>query len=123
LVVDLADPSPAIGWSNAERATLIDRGSPELALCLALVHHLSISRNVPLREIVRWLRSLGSEVVIEFPDRSDPMVQRLLGAKREEAHPDYSRETFERLLGSSFRIIESLELATGTRTLYHAVPA
>lgn len=123
LVVDLADPSPAIGWSNAERATLIDRGSPELALCLALVHHLSISRNVPLREIVRWLRSLGSEVVIEFPDRSDPMVQRLLGAKREEAHPDYSCETFERLLGSSFRIIESLELATGTRTLYHAVPA
>ena len=123
LVVDLGDPSPAIGWRNAERATLLDRGSPELVLCLALVHHLSISGNVPLREVVRWLRALDSEVVIEFPDRDDPMVQRLLGAKRDEAHPDYTRMSFEGLLGSSFRIVESLELASGTRTLYHAVPA
>jgi hypothetical protein len=123
LVVDLADPSPAIGWSNAERATLIDRGTPELSLCLALVHHLSISKNVPLREIVRWLRGLGSELVVEFPDRGDPMVQRLLGAKRADAHPDYSRESFEELLRSRFRVVESLELASGTRTLYHAVPA
>ena len=66
--------------------------SPELVLCLALVHHLSISGNVPLREVVRWLRGLDSELVIEFPDRGDPMVQRLLGAKRDDAHPDYSRD-------------------------------
>ena len=51
------------------------------------------------------------------------MVQRLLGAKRDDAHPDYSRETFEALLGASFGIVDSLELASGTRTLYHAVPA
>ena len=29
LVVDLADPSPAIGWDNAERKTLLDRGRPD----------------------------------------------------------------------------------------------
>ena len=91
LVVDLGDPSPAIGWRNAERATLLDRGSPDLVLCLALVHHLSISGNVPLREVVRWLRALDSEVVSSSRDRGDPMVQRLLGAKRDDAHPDYTR--------------------------------
>ena len=122
LVVDLADPSPAIGWSNAERTTLLDRGRPELVLCLALVHHLSIAGNVPLRQVVTWLRGLDSELVIEFPERDDPMVQRLLGAKRDEAHPDYSRETFEALLRASFATIHSTELATGTRTLYQALP-
>ena len=122
LVVDLADPSPAIGWDNAERSTLTARGLPELSLCLALVHHLSVSRNVPLREVVRWLRDLGGEVVVELPDRSDPMVQRLLLGKRADAHPDYSRETFEQELRSRFEVVESLELASGTRTLYHAVP-
>ncbi|MGH3076807.1 MAG: methyltransferase [Gaiellaceae bacterium] len=122
LVVDLADPSPAIGWDNAERATLASRGLPDLSLCLALVHHLSISRNVPLGEIVRWLRSLGGEVVVEFPDRGDPMVRRLLVGKREDAHPDYSRDTFEELLRDRFEVLESLALASGTRTLYHAVP-
>ena len=122
LVVDLADPSPAIGWDNAERATLVERGRPDLSLCLALVHHLSISRNVPLREVVRWLRELGGEVVVEFPDRADPMVQRCSSAKRDDAHPDYSRETFEQELRSRFEVVESVELGSGTRTLYHAVP-
>jgi hypothetical protein len=122
LVVDLSDPSPAIGWSNAERATLIDRGRPELVLCLALVHHLSIAGNVPLREVVTWLRGLDSELVVEFPDREDPMAQRLLGAKRDDANPDYSRETFEALLRATFATVHSAELATGTRTLYHALP-
>jgi SAM-dependent methyltransferase len=123
LVVDLADPSPALGWAGTERRTLAERGTPELALCLALVHHLSISRNVPLREIVRWLRALDGEVVVEFPDRTDPMVQRLLGSKRDDAHPDYTREAFHEALTSSFRVVDTLELASGTRTLYHAVPA
>jgi SAM-dependent methyltransferase len=123
LVVDLADPSPAMGWAGAERGALVDRGTPDLTLCLALVHHLSISRNVPLREVVRWLQALGSEVVIEFPHREDPMVERLLGAKRDDAHPDYTRETFHEALTHRFRIVDSLELASGTRTLYHAVPA
>ena len=122
LVIDLADPSPAIGWANAERTTLLQRGRPDLVLCLALVHHLSITRNVPLREVVAWLRSLESEVVVEFPHRSDPMVQRLLSAKREGAHPDYARESFEEALRSRFAVAETAELASGTRTLYHAVP-
>jgi hypothetical protein len=123
LVVDLSDPSPARGWANAERATLVDRGAPDLVLALALVHHLSISGNVPLREVVGWLRSHDCEVVVEFPHRDDPMVQRLLSAKRDDSHPDYSRETFHALVGASFRIAETLELPSGTRTLYHAVPA
>jgi hypothetical protein len=123
LVVDLADPSPGIGWDNAERRTLLERGRPELTLCLAVVHHLSISRNVPLREIVCWLRELDSEIVIEFPDRSDPMVQRLLGPKRADAHPDYTHESFEELVRARFRIVDERELPSGTRTLYHGVPA
>jgi hypothetical protein len=123
LVVDLADPSPSIGWRNRERMTLPERGLPDLALCLALVHHLSISGNVPLREVVAWLRSLESEIVVEFPHRDDPMVQRLLASKRKDAHPDYELATFEGLLRRRFDVVESTRLASGTRTLYLARPA
>jgi len=49
------------------------------------------------------------------------MVQRLLLGKRDDAHPDYSRETFEQELRSRFDVVESVELS-GTRTLYHAAP-
>jgi hypothetical protein len=122
LVVDLADPSPSIGWRNRERLTLVERGRPELVLGLALVHHLSISRSVPLRELVAWLRSLECELVVEFPAREDSMVQRLLAPKRPDAHPDYDTETWERLLRERFEIVDSARLPAGTRTLYFARP-
>jgi hypothetical protein len=122
LVVDLADPSPGRGWRGAERRRLEERGRPDLVLCLALVHHLAIGRNVPFAELVRWLRSLDARLVIEFADRDDPMVQRLLAAKRAETHEDYGRDQFERALSEAFELERQEELSTDTRTLYRARP-
>ncbi len=119
LVVDLCDPSPARGWSLAERATLTERGRPDFTLSLALVHHLSISRNVPIREVIAWLASLGGTHVVEFPTREDPMVVRLLSAKRDdESHPDYELGFFEAALGERFEIRN--RLALGSRVLFEA---
>ena len=123
LVVDLADASPARGWRGLERRRLEDRGRPDLVLCLALVHHLAIGRNVPFAELVAWLRGLGARLVIEFADRDDPMVSRLLAAKREDVHEGYGREAFERALGEGFEVERSEQLGSGTRTLYLAAPS
>jgi len=122
LVVDLCDPSPGRGWRGRERAPLPDRGRPELTLCLALVHHLAITRNVPLAEVVAWLASLGGEVVVEFPMREDPMVARLLAAKRDGAHEDYTVERFEALLADAFDVRRRAPLPCGTRVLFEAAP-
>jgi hypothetical protein len=122
LVVDVCDPSPALGWRGRERGTLGDRGKPDLTLCLALVHHMAITRNVPLREIVDWLASLGGTVVVEFPLRSDPMVQRLLAGKRDGAHADYDRAWFERCLHDAFEVEREQKSPSGQRVLYEASP-
>lgn len=122
LVMDLADQSPARGWRGLERARLEERGAPDLVLCLALVHHLSIAANVPLSEVVDWLASLGGVLVIEFAGRDDPMVQRLLARKKDHAHPDYTAESFERELLKRFEIARREPLASGLRTLYEARP-
>jgi ribosomal protein L11 methylase PrmA len=122
LTMNLADPSPGLGWRGLERRSLGARGTPDLALCLALVHHLSISGNVPVVEVVDWLRSLGAALVVEFPTPDDPMVARLLRRKREHDHPDYRRDWFERCLGERFDVARTEELASGTRVLYLAHP-
>jgi hypothetical protein len=119
LVVDLTDPSPGRGWRGTERGTLEQRGRPALTLSLALIHHLSITRNVPIDDVVDWLASLGGTHVVEFPLREDKMVQTLLGAKRDEGHPDYDLAHFERCLSGRFEIVNRLEL--GTRVLFEAV--
>jgi hypothetical protein len=122
LTMNLADPSPGLGWRGLERRALPDRGRPDLVLALALVHHVAISANVPVREFVDWLAGLGSSLVIEFPTREDPMVQKLLAPKREGLHPDYELGFFERCLGEAFEVERSERLESGTRILYHARP-
>lgn len=119
LVVNLADPSPALGWRGAERQTLEARGRPDLVLCLALLHHLVIGANVPLAEAVDWLASVGEELIIEFVTRDDPMVHKLL-RNREDHYTDYHREVFERHLAGRCQILARTELCGGARILYHA---
>jgi hypothetical protein len=122
LTMNLADPSPGLGWRGLERRSMPDRGKPDLVLALALIHHVAISANVPVKEFVDWLASLGSALVIEFPTLEDPMVKKLLAPKREGLHPDYELGYFERCLGEAFEIERSERLESGTRVLYHARP-
>jgi hypothetical protein len=122
LVMNLVDPSPGLGWRGLERRPLPGRGSPDLTLCLALIHHVVIGGNVPVRDFVDWLAGLGSALVIEFPAPDDPMVRRLLVRKRPHDHPDYRQDWFERCLREHFDVVRSEHLESGTRTLFHARP-
>ncbi len=122
LVGDVTDPSPALGWGGRERLPLEERGRPELTLCLAVLHHIAISGNVPVPQFLSWLRELGTELVIEFPTRDDPRVAALLARKRQGAHPDYDLEPFTRALEERFEVERREELAAGTRILFHARP-
>jgi SAM-dependent methyltransferase len=122
LVMNVADPSPRLGWRGLERKSLLDRGRPDLVLALALVHHVTIGANVPVVEFVDWLAELGGALIVEFPTRDDPMVKQLLARKREGLHPDYERGSFERCLREAFDVRRSEQLASGTRILYFATP-
>ncbi|MEJ3747649.1 class I SAM-dependent methyltransferase [Actinomycetes bacterium KLBMP 9797] len=121
LVMDLADPSPGIGWRGRERAAFGDRADADTVLALAVIHHLALGRNVPLSEVVDWLAGLGRRLVVEFVEPADPMARRLLANKPEGLFPDYRRDEFERLLSQRFTVERRVELPSGTRTLYYGV--
>src|SRR5690606_6686207 len=101
-VVNLADPSPGLGWRGAERAPFLERNRPDLALFLAVVHHLAITSNVPTSEVLDLIRWLDCRAVVEFPTRDDPMVKTLLRNKAAGTHDDYSLEQFEREVEERF---------------------
>ena len=119
LVGNLADPSPALGWNGLERKTLEDRGKPDLVICLALIHHLVIRANIHVDELINWLGDLGADLVIEFVEKTDPMVRRLLQNK-DDLYADYDRPNFERLLATRFLVERTETICEGNRTLYHA---
>lgn len=121
LVIDLADASPNQGWLGRERKGLAERGAPQLTLCLAVIHHIVISTNIPLAEFIGWLADLGTAIVIEFVGREDEMLQTLL-ANREDQYDDYNPATFRALLESRFEIKADEPLKNGKRHIYFARP-
>lgn len=79
LRVDLAAPSPGIGWKNSERASFFDRVEPfDCVFALAVVHHLLITNRVPLDEIVGLFHKLSNQLlVVELVGPEDAMFTRL----------------------------------------------
>ena len=117
LVLDLSNPSPALGWAHGERASLLDRGPADMVLALALVHHLGIGNNVPLPELARFLSECGRWAVVEFVPKHDPQVQKLL-ANRADIFQDYSQEGFETAFEKEFSLHDSQTISGTDRTLY-----
>lgn len=117
LIVDLTNPSPALGWAHTERDSLLDRGPADLVLALALIHHLAISNNVPLDKLATFFAACGKSLVIEFVPKVDSQVQKLL-ASRKDIFPDYTQEGFERAFAKHFRIERAISVPESSRTIY-----
>ena len=94
LILDLTNPSPAIGWDGKERQSIFDRGPADAVLALALIHHLAISNNVPLLRVAEFFAGLGRWLIIEFVPKEDSQVQRLLSS-RQDIFTDYTEEGFK----------------------------
>lgn len=116
LWLDAANPSPSQGWGQAERQGLAQRARADALIALAFIHHIVIGRNVPLDMALDWLVEMAPVGVIEFPPKSDPMVQRLL-SQRDDIFPDYDEASFRALLGARARIVRSEHLSQGGRVL------
>ena len=117
LLVDLNNPSPAIGWNNRERDSLFERGRPDLIVALALIHHLAIGNNVPLGMLGEFFGRLSPWLIIEFVPKSDPNVQTML-ALREDIFPEYTVPDFEKAFEPFFEIVQKAELSQSDRTIY-----
>jgi hypothetical protein len=117
LLIDLFNPTPPAGWLNGERASIFDRGSPELVMALALVHHLALTGNQPLENLAAFFERLAPWLVIEFVPESDPQA-RLLQAKRRGIHHPYDRQRFERCFNAHFTTVLVEPVSASGRVLY-----
>jgi hypothetical protein len=117
LLLDLANPSPSIGWANRERDSFSQRGPADLILALAIIHHLAISNNVPLSQLADFFAENGQWLVIEFVPKSDSQVKKLL-ASREDIFPNYTREGFETAFRRCFKFHEAVKVRESERVLY-----
>ncbi len=117
LIMDLANPSPGLGWGHCERQSLVSRGKVDLVLALALVHHLRIGLNVPLRHIARWMAELGTNLLIEWVPKTDSQLKKML-ATRHDVYADYQESTFEKEFLQFFTLEKKVVVDESQRWLY-----
>ena len=117
LRMDLTNPSPDLGWHNAERESMQARGPADLVMALALIHHLAISNNVPLTDVADYFADLGEYLIIEFVPKSDSQVKRLL-ASRLDIFPDYTLEGFKQAFSDRYTLLDEQPVEGSERTLF-----
>lgn len=126
-VLDVLNPSAAIGFQNKERDSFINRMkdfAPDVTLALAVIHHMSLSGNVTFEMSAQFFASFSKHLVIEFPKRKDSWVERLLNSKVDfKEHFDwYSLANFEAAYTTYFEVIEKKPIANSERVMYLLKP-
>ena len=117
LLLDLSNPSAALGWDNRERLSLAERGPADVVLALALVHHLAIGHNVPFDRLARFFASVARALVVEWVPKADSQVQRLLST-REDIFDAYTRDAFEAAFLERFHIESATAVRESERVIY-----
>ena len=115
LIVNLCNPSPAIGWDNTERKSFLCRLHVDTIMALALIHHLCIGNNVPLGNVAEMLSQHCRNLIIEFVPLEDPKAQMLLGKKN---IPPYSLDIFKSEFTKYFNVRAEYPITDSLRTIY-----
>jgi hypothetical protein len=123
IVADVLNPSANYGFNNEERFSFIDRmkdSNLDGCLALAVIHHITLSGNIPFSLSAQFFSKMAPNLLIEFPTRSDSWVEFLLDSKREfKNHFDfYNEENFEKEYSVYFEIVNKRQIASSERILY-----
>ena len=120
LLIDLANPTPGVGWRNRESASFLQRatGHFDTVLMLAVLHHLLLHDHVPLAEVAKLASTLTTRsLLIEWVPPSDVMFQELVRG-RDAIFANLTEDAFRYHFGEFFRLVAELRLDNG-RILFH----
>lgn len=120
LVYDVCNPTPAFGFENAERSTLEQRSKADVVLALAVIHHLSITNNIPLDQSAAYFAGRGKELLIEFVGPGDSQVKRLL-AQKNISYDWYTEQNFQASFSKHFNLELRQEIPGTDRYFYRLV--
>lgn len=116
LYFNATNPSTRLGWYEKERESFIDRLNFDAVIALAFEHHLALAQNIPLEEVISWIMNIGKNGLIEYVDKTDETVKKMLSIKG-DIFPTYNQENFEKNILLNGKILNKTILSK-TRVLY-----
>ncbi|WP_213807810.1 class I SAM-dependent methyltransferase [Granulicella sp. dw_53] len=120
LCIDLAFPTPAIGWENREYPSFLSRcdGKFDTVMMLAVLHHLLLSSQIPLDHIARLCNRLTTDcLIVEWVPPTDAKYVEIMRG-RETIYNHITESAFRKAFAAYFGVTDELTLANG-RILFH----
>ena len=117
LYFDASNPSTKLGWDENERKSFKERANFDGLIALAFEHHLAIAKNIPLKDVIKWLTSLAPKGLIEFIPKDDDTIQKMLELKG-DIFKNYNMENFENYLSLYCKIISKNYIKETKRIIY-----
>jgi SAM-dependent methyltransferase len=115
LLIDVANPSPALGFGLKHTRSFFDRMQADLVLCLGLIHHLRFRENLPLNQIAETLARLGRRLLIEFVPGGDASAELLRNGR--PGFEDYDKTSFLDEFGRYYRLLWQRPICNSDRLL------
>lgn len=112
---DLARPTPAVGWENRESSALLARleQKSELVMMLAVIHHLLLLEQIPLRAIMSLCHRLTERwLIVEWVPATDPMFVSLMRG-RDELYGSLDESDLMKACDGLFRVEKRQALGNG----------
>jgi SAM-dependent methyltransferase len=120
LCVDLAHPTPAVGWENRENASFLSRsfGHFDTVMMLAVLHHLLLRSQIPLASVAALCGNLTTRnLIIEWVPPTDPKFKELVRG-RDSIYAHLTETAFRDAFAAHFTFFREETLQNG-RILLH----
>ena len=106
LVIDFLAPSPSCGWNAVQFPAAPRRLRAEMAMALALTHHLAITQRQTFERIVSALADYSERwLLTEFVPLDDPRSKELMVTHQRDMRW-YTLEAFKETLGKIYPTVE-----------------
>ena len=115
LVADVARPTPAVGWRNAESLTLLERARQrfDCVMMLGILHHLLLADQIPIADVATLLASFTRRwSIVEWVPRTDVRYIDLCRG-RDELYGHLNEDLFVEQFTRYFTILTREELTNG----------
>jgi SAM-dependent methyltransferase len=120
LCVDLAHPTPSVGWENRENASFLSRcsGHFDTVMMLAVIHHLLLHSQIPMDRIATLCSNLTTRnLIIEWVPPADSKFQELVRG-RDSIYDHITETAFRDAFAAHFTVFNESVLQNG-RILLH----
>jgi SAM-dependent methyltransferase len=115
LVADVARPTPAVGWRNAESLTLLERAHKrfDCVMMLGIIHHMLLADQIPMADVATLLASLTRRwSIVEWVPKTDVRYIDLCRG-RDELYAHLDEDLFVAEFTRHFTILLREQLTNG----------